>query len=82
MSKVKAWGAVVLMAAVWAGAGAAGQAPAQAAPAQDVTQFPWLNTNLPAEQRAEELVEHMTLQEKASQLVNSARDSQPARAGL
>ncbi|MHB8392346.1 MAG: glycoside hydrolase family 3 C-terminal domain-containing protein [Acidobacteriaceae bacterium] len=56
-----------------AGTGWAGQAAAQAAPAQDVSQFPWLNTKLTAKQRAEQLVESMTLQEKASQLVNQAR---------
>jgi beta-glucosidase len=33
----------------------------------------WLDTNLPAEQRAAALVQQMTLQEKATQLVNQAR---------
>jgi beta-glucosidase len=33
----------------------------------------WLDTNLPAEQRAAALVHEMTLEEKASQLVNQAR---------
>jgi beta-glucosidase len=36
-------------------------------------QKPWLDTNLPAEQRAADLVHQMTLEEKASQLVNQAR---------
>ena len=56
-----------------AGTGWAGQAATQAAPAQDVSRFPWLNTKLTAKQRAEQLVESMTLQEKASQSVNQAR---------
>jgi beta-glucosidase len=34
---------------------------------------PWLDSNLPAEQRAAALVKQMTLQEKATQLVNQAR---------
>ncbi len=33
----------------------------------------YLNPNLPAEQRAADLVKRMTLEEKASQLVNQAR---------
>ncbi len=36
-------------------------------------QKPWLDTSLPAEQRAADLVRQMTLQEKATQLVNQAR---------
>jgi beta-glucosidase len=40
--------------------------------AQDAANPPYLNTNLPAEQRAADLVHRMTLQEKASQLVNVA----------
>lgn len=34
---------------------------------------PWLNPNLPAHQRAVDLVRRMTLREKVSQMVNSAR---------
>lgn len=34
---------------------------------------PWLDSNLPPEQRAAALVKEMTLQEKATQLVNQAR---------
>jgi beta-glucosidase len=44
---------------------------AQRATAQDVPAY--LNTKLPARERAEDLVSRMTLQEKASQLVNQAR---------
>ncbi len=36
-------------------------------------QKPWLDTSLPAEQRAAALVHQMTLEEKATQLVNQAR---------
>ncbi len=36
-------------------------------------QKPWLDPSLPAEQRAAALVQQMTLQEKATQLVNQAR---------
>jgi beta-glucosidase len=42
--------------------------------ARDFAQDPaYLNTNLPPEQRAADLVKRMTLEEKASQLVNQAR---------
>jgi beta-glucosidase len=36
-------------------------------------QKPWLDTSLPAEQRAAALVQQMTLEEKGTQLVNQAR---------
>src|SRR5579871_4662634 len=36
-------------------------------------QKPWLDTSLPPEQRAAALVHQMTLEEKATQLVNQAR---------
>jgi beta-glucosidase len=41
--------------------------------AQETSTLPWMNPNLPAEQRAADLVKRMTLDEKASQLVNQAR---------
>jgi beta-glucosidase len=41
--------------------------------AQDAQKPAYLDTNLPAEQRAADLVHRMTLEEKASQLVNQAR---------
>jgi beta-glucosidase len=41
--------------------------------AQDETNPPYKNVELSAEQRAADLVHHMTLEEKASQLVNQAR---------
>jgi len=41
--------------------------------AQDAEKPAYLNPNLPAEQRAADLVHRMTLEEKASQLVNQAR---------
>ncbi len=41
--------------------------------AQEPVKAPYLNTSLPAEERAIDLVHRMTLQEKASQLVNQAR---------
>jgi len=41
--------------------------------AQDGTQAHYLNPSLPAEARARDLVSRMTLEEKASQLVNQAR---------
>jgi beta-glucosidase len=43
------------------------------ASAQQAAQPAYLNPNLPAEQRAQDLVSRMTLQEKASQMVNHAR---------
>jgi hypothetical protein len=41
--------------------------------AQSAPQPGYLNTALPAEQRARDLVRRMTLEEKATQLVNQAR---------
>jgi beta-glucosidase len=41
--------------------------------AQDAQKPAYLNTDLPAEQRAADLVHRMTLEEKATQLVNQAR---------
>jgi beta-glucosidase len=46
---------------------------ASAATAQDVANLPYMNTSLPPEQRAADLVHRMTLEEKASQLVNQSR---------
>jgi beta-glucosidase len=43
------------------------------ATAQDNSNPPYMNTKLSAEERAAELVHRMTLEEKASQLVNQAR---------
>ncbi|MFP5226754.1 MAG: glycoside hydrolase family 3 C-terminal domain-containing protein [Acidobacteriota bacterium] len=41
--------------------------------AQDVSTLPYMNPNLSPEERARDLVSRMTLEEKASQLVNQAR---------
>ncbi len=41
--------------------------------AQDAQKPAYLDTSLPPEQRAADLVHRMTLEEKASQLVNQAR---------
>src|ERR1035441_5372864 len=41
--------------------------------AQDAPKPAYLDTTLPAEQRAADLVQRMTLDEKATQLVNQAR---------
>src|ERR1019366_1745526 len=41
--------------------------------AQDAQKPAYLNPSLPAEQRAADLVQRMTLEEKATQLVNQAR---------
>jgi len=41
--------------------------------AQDVANLPYMNPSLTPEQRAADLVHRMTLEEKASQLVNQAR---------
>src|SRR3569833_3658524 len=41
--------------------------------AQDSQKSPFLDTNLSPEQRAEDIVHRMTLEEKASQLVNQSR---------
>jgi len=46
---------------------------ASAATAQDVANLPYMNPNLSPEQRAADLIHRMTLEEKASQLVNQAR---------
>jgi len=46
---------------------------AATAAAQTAEKLPYLNTNLSPEQRAADLVSRMTLEEKASQLVNQAR---------
>ncbi|SPE20223.1 Xylan 1,4-beta-xylosidase [Candidatus Sulfotelmatomonas gaucii] len=46
---------------------------ARLVPAQTGEKPAYLNSNLPAEQRAADLVHRMTLEEKASQLVNQAR---------
>jgi hypothetical protein len=43
------------------------------ATAQDVAKLPYMNPSLPPERRAADLVHRMTLEEKASQLVNQAR---------
>src|SRR5690348_14586547 len=41
--------------------------------AQDTSNLPYMNPKLPPEERAADLVHRMTLEEKASQLVNQAR---------
>jgi beta-glucosidase len=46
---------------------------ASTAMAQDVANLPYMNPSLSPEQRAADLVHRMTLEEKASQLVNQAR---------
>ncbi|MGB7190648.1 MAG: glycoside hydrolase family 3 C-terminal domain-containing protein [Acidobacteriaceae bacterium] len=51
----------------------AGGGSTEWARAQDVSTLPYMNPNLTPRQRAEDLVHRMTLQEKASQLVNQAR---------
>src|SRR6266581_5829249 len=43
------------------------------ASAQDTSDLPYMNAKLSPEERAADLVHRMTLQEKASQLVNQAR---------
>ncbi len=47
--------------------------PAQEAPKQEAPKAAYLDTGLPPEQRAADLVRRMTLEEKATQLVNQAR---------
>jgi beta-glucosidase len=44
----------------------------QPANAQDAAKEPWMNPKLPAEQRAIDLVHHMTLAEKASEMQNNS----------
>jgi hypothetical protein len=46
---------------------------ASAAMAQDASILPYMNPKLTPEERAADLVHRMTLEEKASQLVNQAR---------
>jgi hypothetical protein len=43
------------------------------AAAQDTSNFPYMNPRLSPKERATDLVHRMTLQEKASQLMNQAR---------
>ncbi len=57
----------------WMAAGAIGLVAMGSAWAQDAEKPEYLNPNLPAEQRAADLVHRMTLEEKASELVNQAR---------
>jgi beta-glucosidase len=47
--------------------------PLQAQTAAPVAEAPYLNPALPTEQRVDDLISRMTLEEKASQLVNQAR---------
>ena len=56
-----------------AAAGLLGLGVVSAAWAQEAGKPAYLNPSLPAEQRAADLVKRMTLEEKASQLVNQAR---------
>ena len=66
--------AAVLLLAV--GAVAVGQNAAQPADAEkavDTSKMPFMDTSLQPEERARDLVERMTLEEKASQLINQAR---------
>ncbi|MFZ0663432.1 MAG: glycoside hydrolase family 3 N-terminal domain-containing protein, partial [Acidobacteriaceae bacterium] len=51
----------------------AGGGSAERARAQNVSALPYMNPNLTPRQRAEDLVHRMTLEEKASQMVNDAR---------
>jgi len=46
---------------------------AATATAQDISKLPYMNPKLPPKERAADLVHRMTLEEKASQLVNQAR---------
>jgi beta-glucosidase len=57
----------------WIAAGVACLGLAWATHAQDAARPAYLDPSLPAEQRAADLVHRMTLEEKASQLVNQAR---------
>jgi len=51
--------------------------------AQDPSGLPYMNPKLSPEERAADLVHRMTLEEKASQLVNQARaDRQPFHISL
>nr|WP_299911788.1 glycoside hydrolase family 3 C-terminal domain-containing protein [Sphingomonas bacterium] len=50
-----------------------GTALAQSAPAPAPADAPWRNPALPREQRVDALIAQMTIEEKASQLVNQAR---------
>ncbi len=51
----------------------AGVAVTMSVAAQDVSNLPYMNPSLTPEQRAADLIHRMTLEEKASQLVNQAR---------
>ncbi len=52
---------------------AQGQRPAAAEAMQDASKLPYMNPALPVEQRVNDLIQRMTLEEKATQLVNQAR---------
>ena len=43
------------------------------APMADASKMPYMNAALPIDQRVDDLIKHMTLEEKAQQLVNQAR---------
>ncbi len=49
------------------------QQPAAAEAMQDASKLPYMNPALPIEQRVNDLIQRMTLEEKATQLVNQAR---------
>ena len=72
--RLMGWSAAVLLMA--AGAVAVGQnaaQPADAEKAADTSKMPFMDTSLQPEERARDLVGRMTLEEKASQLINQAR---------
>jgi beta-glucosidase len=57
-------------------ASGAAQQPATVTPAQamqDASKLPYMNPALPIDQRVDDLIKRMTLEEKATQLVNQAR---------
>lgn len=52
-----------------------------AAISQDTSRFPYMNPKLSPEERAADMVHRMTIEEKASQLVNQARASVSGQPG-
>ncbi len=66
--------AVVSVLSIVAGSSAWSQRPSRpSADATAIKKMPYMDSSLPVDQRVEDLVKHMTLEEKASQLVNQSR---------
>ena len=72
-SAISKWALALVCAAGLAAVAPAQDTAKQDTAKQDTTNMPFRNPQLSAEQRAEDLVHRLTLEEKASQMVNQAR---------